>query len=183
MGEKVRNNLNYIIIGVVSLIMLGFIPLIGSQVGLEWKVPTTTAGWIVWSISKLSTAIFNILILHCFIQQGKLNVRDDPMYVKANEILHNADKGLFKKPRSPKEYFKQVYGKKGTMLFFSTCIGLVGFSQALITFELTEFISQLIVVIMGVIFGLLQMKSTEAFWTTEYYEYAKIETSKEKENV
>lgn len=47
-------------------------------------------------------------------------------------------------------------------------------------FDWISFLTYLLTLIMGVIFGVLEMKTVEAFWTEEYYEYAK---RLEEENV
>lgn len=78
-----------------------------------------------------------------------------------------------KKARSPHEYHKDIYGKKGLTIFIMTLLGTVGLSQALLTFDVKEFIVQFVALVMGIIMGVLQMKDTEAFWTEEFLEYAK----------
>lgn len=45
--DKVKQCLNYIVIGIVSLIALVFLPMLGSTVGLGWNIPNTTVGWVV----------------------------------------------------------------------------------------------------------------------------------------
>lgn len=44
--------INYIVIGVISLAVVTFLPLIGSTAGLGFKVPDTIAGWIVWAVVR-----------------------------------------------------------------------------------------------------------------------------------
>lgn len=181
--EKARQYLYYILVGVISVVMLIFMPMLGSTTGLQWTLPTTTAGWIVYVICKLCSAGFNISLFHCFNKQGKLNILKHPGYLEAQQILKEADAKSIKHPRSPFQYHRDIYGKKGITIFLMTLLGTVGLSQALITFDAKEFLVQLIALIIGVIFGLLQMKDTEAFWTEEYLDYAKdyIETKKNNE--
>ena len=85
--EKAKLWLNYIIIGVVSLIALIFFPMIGSTVGLGWNTPTTAVGWIVWIVIKVLVAILNIIIFHCFMCQAKINIKDNAQYIEARKIL------------------------------------------------------------------------------------------------
>ena len=47
MYEKYRLYKNYAIIGIISVLLLGFLPFVGSEVGLAFVLPTTIAGWIV----------------------------------------------------------------------------------------------------------------------------------------
>lgn len=77
----------YFIIGIVSFIALVFLPMLGTTIGLQWNLPETVVGWIVWITVKVIVAIINILIFHSFICQGKLNVKDNPNYQKALEIM------------------------------------------------------------------------------------------------
>lgn len=172
--DGVRKYLYYILVGVISLIMLIFIPMLGSSAGLQWVLPTTTAGWIVYVICKLCSAGFNISLFHCFNKQGKLNVLNDQQYLEARKILkETGDQCMVKKARSPHQYHKDIYGKKGLTIFIMTLLGTIGLSQAILTFDLKEFIVQLIALILGVIMGVLQMKDTESYWTEEYLEFAK----------
>ena len=168
----------YIIIGIISLVALFFLPMIGSEAGLAWNVPTTVVGWIVYIVSKLLVATLNILIFHCFILQAKINVQGDPNYVEANNILGKVSPSDTDKIRSPGEYYREVYGKKGVTIFITSVISAVGLTQAVLTFDLISMLTYFFTVLMGLIFGVLQMNQTEIFWTSEYLRYAK-KTKKE----
>lgn len=183
MEEKnnVQAYLYYILIGVISLIMLIFLPMAGSVAGLAWVLPTTTAGWVVYVVSKLSSAGFNVAIFHCFNKQGKLNIQNNPSYLEAKNILQIAHENKEIIFRSPSQFSKDIYSKKGFTIFITTLLGAVGLGQAILTFNLVEFLVQLVALIIGVIFGVLQMKSTEEYWTVEYLGYAKYELKKSKE--
>lgn len=163
----------YIIIGIVSSISLFFLPMLGSSVGLSWDLPTTPAGWAVYISTKILVAIINILIFHCFIQQAKINVKNDRRYKEAKEILDEVKPESTERFRSPQEYFKGVYSTKGLTIFVTSILGAVGLTQAVLTFDLIEMLTYAFTVLMGVIFGVLQMNQTEVFWTEEYLGYAK----------
>ena len=173
-----KNYLYYILIGVVSFIMLVFLPMMGSVAGLEWTLPTTLVGWIVYVISKLSSAAFNVSIFHCFNKQGKLNISKNKDYLQAQELLQIAHENKEIYYRSPFQFSRDIYGKKGVTIFVTTLLGTIGLSQSILTFNLIEFIVQLISLIIGIIFGILQMKNTEEYWTVEYLGYAKNEQRK-----
>ena len=79
--------LNYIIVAVVSLVMLLFLPFLGSEVGLGFTFPDTAAGWIVYIVTKGITAIANLLLFHCFLCQAKINVKGDERYIRAREMM------------------------------------------------------------------------------------------------
>ena len=182
MYEKWKRLQYYVIIGIISLIALLFLPMLGSEAGLTWIVPTTTVGWIVYIASKLVVSGTNILIFHCFILQGKTNILNHPNYIKAQEILCNVEKKEFA-PKSPQEWHKSVYGKKGTTVFITTLLSSIGLTQAVLTFNLVTFLTYLFTVIGGIIFGILQMNQEEIYWTEEYLAYAKLEKEKHDDNL
>lgn len=173
----------YVIIGVVSLIMLIFMPMLGTEIGLEWNLPDTKVGWIVWATSKTCSASFNVLIFHCFNKQGKQNSLNNENFKEAKKILLENDCQPVENPRSPNEYSREIYTKKGTTIFLTTALGAIGLGQAILTFNPLEFIVQLISLIVGLIFGFMQMKATEEYFTQEYLEYAKNFVKKEKKDV
>lgn len=173
MMDRVRQYLYYCLVGAISIVMLIFMPMLGSAAGLQWVLPTTAAGWIVYIVCKLCSAGFNIGLFHCFNKQGKLNIEKHEQYIEAKKLLKQYDARDIKKARSPHEYHRDIYGKKGLTIFIMTLLGTVGLSQAVLTFDGKEFIVQLIALVIGIIMGILQMKDTESFWTEEFLEYAK----------
>lgn len=162
----------YTIIGIISLIALFFLPMIGSSAGLEWNLPNTLVGWCVWVLSKLIVAVINILIYHCFIQQAKVNVRDNEKFLEAQSILVTADieKDV---PRGPKEYLHGLYSKKSISIFVTTMLSAIGLTQAVLSFDWIAMLTYFFTILMGLIFGVIQMNETEQYWTEEYWRYAK----------
>lgn len=169
--DRVRQNLYYVIIAVLSIVVLVFLPMLSSSVGLGWNIPNTTAGWIVWILMKVIVATLNVLIFHSFMEQGKLNINDHPDYIKAREILQGVHVKSAE-PRSPKKYKGQQYGKKGVTIFFSTALATAALTQALLAYNWVEMLTYLFTIIMGIVFGVMQMKSAEEYWTEEYLNYA-----------
>ena len=170
----IREWQNYIIIGLVSFITIFCLPFIGSNIGLKLILPNTFAGWMVYTVSKVMVAMINVLLFHCFMQQAKINIKDDPKYREANEILSRL--GYLNKwePRGPLEWQKLQYKRKGTTIAISTLISAVGLSQAILAFDWIMLVSYAIIIIFGLIFGVLQMSAAEEYWTAEYWEYAKV---------
>lgn len=171
--EKWKQYQWYVLVGILSIVFVFFLPMLGTEVGLAWTIPNTTIGWIVFVITKLMTAVLNILIFHCFICQAKVNVQKDKNYLEACEILCTVESNEELQPKSPRKYFTSVYGKKGTTLFVTSLISAVGLTQAILTFDWIQMLTYLFTVIMGVIFGIIQMNATEEYWTGEYLRYAK----------
>lgn len=169
--DKVKLWMYYIIIGIVSLIALIFFPMLGSTVGLGWSLPTTTVGWIVWVTVKVLVALINVIIFHCFMCQAKINVKDNKQYIEARKILKDLEEKNYL-PMAPNKWVRRQYLGKGTTIAITTFLSTIALSQAILAFDWVSMLSYLFTIVMGVIFGILQMKSAEEYWTEEYYEYA-----------
>ena len=176
--DKVKQWLYYFIIGIISFIALTFLPMIGSSVGLGWNIPNTVVGWMVWVTIKLIVATLNVLIFHCFMQQAKLNVKNNENYKMARAILvKQKEKEVL--PKSPHKWNSQQYIKRGGAIFITTGLSTIALTQAILTFDYVSMLTYLFTIIMGLIFGILQMKTAEEYWTEEYLQYALM---KEREN-
>lgn len=180
--ELVNNYTYYILIVVLSLIAAFFLPMLGSTIDGGFNLPSNAAGWAVFIVTKTIAAIVNVLLLVCFVNQGKLNVRNDPKYLEAVQILGKTKKQHEKRPRSPEKFYGTIYGKKGTTIFISSILSTFSLTQAILTFDWVSLLTYGFVVLIGVIFGVLQMKKTELYWTDEYLAYAKEIEQEEKQN-
>lgn len=168
----------YGIIVIISILALFIIPLLGSEIGLVFNLPDTAAGWIVFIITKIMVGFLSFMIFHCFILQAEINVRDNPNYIEAKEILKLKNDEDQIKPRSPKEWSKQAYGKKGLSLFITSTVSAFGLTQAVLTFDLATMLTYLFTIVTSVIIGILQMNEKENYWCAEYLRYARyIETT------
>lgn len=173
MAETIKQYTYYLIIFIVSLISVFFLPFLGSTVGLEWNIPNTTVGWVVYVTTKVTVAALNVLLFHSFMQQAKVNVQKEEKYIKANEILGRIKIKEYH-PRSPKQFNMGEYGKKGTTIFITSALATVALSQALLSFDWVSMLTYIFTIIMGLIFGVMQMFKAEIYWTEEYYDYAKV---------
>lgn len=172
--DKLKLHIYYFIIGIISFISLVFLPMVGSEVGLAWNIPNTVIGWIVWIVVKLIIAAINVLIFHSFMQQAKINVKNNPKYKEAVTLLEN-DRNIKRNiPRSPHKWTAQQYLTKGGSLFLTTALTTIAFTQAILTFDWLAMLTYLFTIIMGIIFGIIQMKMAEDYWTDEFYKYAKM---------
>ena len=183
-GDSIRQTLKqgmyYIIIAVISLISVVFLPMVGTTLGLGWKLPDTTAGWVVWGVSRAIVATINVLLFHSFMEQAKLNIKDNERYKEARDILVKVKKKEHK-PKSPAQWNAAQYGKKGTTIFLSSAMSVVAIGQAVLSYEWATALAYLFTLGMGIIFGIMQMKKAETYWTTEYYEYALMKKRMEEE--
>lgn len=169
---KIRQTIYYWIIFLTSMVVLVFLPMVGSEAGLEFNIPTTTAGWILYIVTKLLVAVLNVIIFFSFMQQAKLSVKDDPKYVKACEIMGRVKKEKAYIPRAPRVWERKQYMHKGVTIFLTTAISVVALANAFLTYDYMALLTYAITIIMGIIFGLLQMAAAEEYWTREFYDYA-----------
>lgn len=178
--QSLKQGMYYIIIAVISFISVVFLPMLGSTLGLGWKLPDTTAGWVVWGISRAIVATINVLLFHSFMEQAKLNIKDNERYKEAREILVKV-KRKERKPKSPAQWNAAQYGKKGVTIFLASAMSVVAIGQAVLSYDWATALAYLFTLGMGIIFGIMQMKKAESYWTTEYYEYALMKKSMEEE--
>lgn len=178
--QSLKQGMYYIIIAVISFISVVFLPMLGSTLGLGWKLPDTTAGWVVWGASRAIVATINVLLFHSFMEQAKLNIKDNEHYKEARDILVKVKKKEHK-PKSPAQWNAAQYGKKGTTIFLSSAMSVVAIGQAVLSYEWATALAYLFTLGMGIIFGIMQMKKAETYWTTEYYEYALMKKRMEEE--
>lgn len=169
------NKFYYIIVGVVSFVSLVFLPFVGSTIGLGLSIPDTVAGWLVFIGVRIAVAIINVIIFNSFVSQAKINIKDDPDYMKA-WLIYNTKVTKERQPRSPRKYFRTVYGGKGVSIFASSILAATVLTQCILTWDIVSFLSYLFTIGFGIIFGLLQMKETENYWTLEFVDYVQQES-------
>lgn len=142
---------------------------------LGFTFPNTFSGWVIYVITKLIVAAINMLLFHCFMCQGKLNIKDNPFYLEAVAILKRW--GIWKdgsdSPRGPEEWLHQEYRGKGVWVAITSVLSAVIITQAVLTFDWISMLTYLFTIIMGVIFGLFQQDTAETYWTEEFWYYAK----------
>lgn len=180
--QSLKQGMYYIIIAVISFISVVFLPMLGSTLGLGWKLPDTTAGWVVWGASRAIVATINVLLFHSFMEQAKLNIKDDEHYKEARDILVKVKKKEHK-PKSPAQWNAAQYGKKGVSIFLASAMSVVAIGQAVLSYEWATALAYLFTLGMGIIFGIMQMKKAETYWTTEYYEYALMKKHEEEQQI
>lgn len=179
--DKVRQRLYYFLIGIISFISLVFLPMVGSSADIGWNLPTTAAGWAVWITTKIIVSILNVLLFHCFMEQAKLNVKENEKYKAAFDMLYKIAPKVYK-PRSPKQWNKREYLTKGITIFAFTALSTIALTQAILTFDYISLLTYLFTIVLGVVFGVIQMKKAEVYWTTEFYDFAVTFCEQHKEN-
>ena len=179
MKEKIKQYQGYFIIAILSMICIFFIPMMGSSVGVKFLIPTTIAGWVIWIVSKLAVILINMLIFDQFIRQGKINVKDNPNFLKAQAIFNQLETPEEEHLPTPREYFGRLYRSKGIKLFLSSLLSLVAFSNAILSFNWVTMLTYLFTIVVGIIFGWINMLEVENYWTDTYF---KLALKIEKEN-
>lgn len=172
--RQLRQYIYYILIFVISFLVLVFLPMLGTDLQMEFRLPSTPAAWVVFVITKSITAFVNVLLFYCFTEQAKLNIKNDERYIKANEILGKLDIKKEYKPRSPREYNFKLYAGKGTSIFLSTILSTFALSQAILTYDWISLLTYALVIIFGVIFGFINMYGVQDYYTTEFPLYAEM---------
>ena len=169
-----RQYLYYVIIGIFTFIVLVFMPMLGSSIDGGLKLPQGKGAWVMFVITRVFIAVTNIIIFYSFMQQAKLNVRNNKEYIEANKILLRVKNKRERKPMSPKKWEASQYLKKGTTLAIGTVFALFSLSQAILTYKYTDLISYVLLIFLATVFGIKKKKKAEIYWTTEYYRYAKM---------
>ena len=173
--EKLSLNFYYCLIFILSLLVMTvapmFTPSANTDLGIAAIFPHTPIGWAIYVCTKLFVGIVNLLLFHCFVKQAKINIKDNEKYIEACKIYEMYHPKEYN-PRSPKEYFGQLYRRKGIMIFLTSILSAIVLTNAILAFDLTAFVTYSMTILMGIIFGILKMKEVEAYWTSEFYDSA-----------
>lgn len=163
-----------LIVAILTIAILTIAPFItgGSEAKLEIMSLNTVEGWLVYLTPKVLTALGNMAATICFINQGQLNVREHPNYLKAREILRKTKNSKVKKPRSPSSFFVPMYANKLLSTIVTTALGLLIIGELVLNFDVIQFISIMVTEITTVIIGLFGMLNTQDYLTDEYLAYA-----------
>lgn len=135
--------------------------------------------WYEW----LFTIISEVLTVTTFIGfsiQGKLNVKDDARKLEADKIL-----GKLKikevKPQSPKSFESKAYISKGIMVSVTTVGTCILAPIIAIDFNAATLIALAISSMTSIVFGILNMKRFEDYYTHEYVRYAEWKEEEDKQ--
>lgn len=178
---KIKQALNdysiYIIIVLVTSIVVFIPPLVGGCLQGDVAVffPSTPSGWILWAMTNAGASLGNVAILILFKMQAKKNVRNDPNYVKANDIMNKMieEKAVFV-PRSPKAMDRKDYITKSIFIVMSTLSSFMVLSSIIVKFDVMTLISTLLSAVMALCFSWVTMLNNEEYWTNEYLLYAEM---------
>lgn len=177
---KFKQGIYYILVVVLSLTALIVFPMLdSSSITFKNAFPTTPTGWFIWALERTLIVVMNLLILTLFIKQARVNVKENANYKKAVEILERTKPKEYK-PISPKAYYSKTYARKGTSLAFTTLASLFAIGDAVINYNYLLLIATAVTVIFAVTFGVVSMKDTEIYLTSDYLTWAEF-IEKEKQ--
>lgn len=173
--EKFSLNFYYCLIFLLSLLVMTvapmFTPNANTDLGITAIFPHSVIGWAIYVCTKVFVAVVNLLLFHCFVKQAKLNIKDNEKYIAACKIYEMYHPKEYN-PRGPKQYFGQLYRKKGIMIFLTSMLSAVVLTNAILSFDVTAFVTYCMTIVMGLVFGILKMKEVETYWTGEFYDAA-----------
>ena len=172
---KLNLNFYYVLIFILSLMVMTVAPMFtpgaNSDLGVAAIFPHSPVGWAIYICTKLFVGVVNLLLFHCFVKQAKINIKDNEKFIEACKIYEMYHPREYN-PRSPKQYFGQLYRKKGIMIFLTSMLSAVVLTNAILQFDLTSFVTYCMTILMGIIFGILKMKEVESYWIGEFYDSA-----------
>ena len=183
--EKFSLNFYYCLIFLLSILVMTvapmFTPSANTDLGISAIFPHSVIGWAIYVCTKLFVGVVNLLLFHCFVKQAKINIKDNEKYIAACKIYDMYHPKEYN-PRGPKQYFGQLYRKKGIMIFLTSMLSAVVLTNAILSFDVTAFVTYSVTILMGIIFGILKMKEVEVYWTGEFYDSAmKLESKYQKQ--
>ncbi len=174
----------YMVICVVLLLVTVLIPFLAGGINAQdfnYYIPKSAGGWIIFWAIRIGTVVGNITVYGLFKAQAKTNVKDDPAYLKACELLNklNGEEGFI--PVSPKKKAAKDWTTKGVFMTITTAAESIVIGTLIFNFDIVTFVSCISSSITAVLFGIVQMVKDEIYWTEEYLLYAEYVTQKKKE--
>lgn len=173
----------YMVIGVILLLVTVLVPFLAGGINAQdfnYYIPETTEGWIIFWAIRAGTVVGNVTVYGLFKAQAKTNVKYDPDYKKACELLNklNGEEGFI--PMSPKQKTAKDWITKGLFMTLTTASESIVIGTLIFNFDIVTFISCLSSSITAVLFGIVQMVKDEVYWTEDYLLYAEYVTEQLK---
>ena len=180
--EQLKLYTYYILIAILSLLSVIVFPILNSTADISDTFPKDPTGWVMYCLIRVLVVVMNMLIFTNFLQQSKLNVKDEENYKRANQILGRCKPKDYH-PRSPKQYLTKEYTVKGAFLVVSTVASLFVIGNAIINYDYMLLIATVFSVINSIVFGIMTMRKAEIYYVSEYLDYALLIEKKLNEKV
>lgn len=169
--EQLKLYTYYILIAILSLLSVIVFPILNSTADISDTFPKDPTGWVMYCLIRVLVVVMNMLIFTNFLQQSKLNVKDEVNYKRANQILGRCKPKDYH-PRSPKQYLTKEYTVKGAFLVVGTVASLFVIGNAIINYDYMLLIATVFSVITSIVFGIMTMRKAEIYYVSEYLDYA-----------
>lgn len=169
--EQLKLYTYYILIAILSLLSVIVFPILNSTADISDTFPKDPTGWVMYCLIRVLVVVMNMLIFTNFLQQSKLNVKDEVNYKRANQILGRCKPKDYH-PRSPKQYLTKEYTVKGAFLVVGTVASLFVIGNAIINYDYMLLIATVFSVIISIVFGIMTMRKAEIYYVSEYLDYA-----------
>ena len=180
--EQLKLYTYYILIAILSLLSVIVFPILNSTADISDTFPKDPTGWVMYCLIRVLVVVMNMLIFSNFLQQSKLNVKDEENYKRANQILGRCKPKDYH-PRSPKQYLTKEYTVKGAFLVVGTVASLFVIGNAIINYDYMLLIATVFSVITSIVFGIMTMRKAEIYYVSEYLDYALLIEKKLNEKV
>lgn len=180
--EQLKLYTYYILIAILSLLSVIVFPILNSTADISDTFPKDPTGWVMYCLIRVLVVVMNMLIFTNFLQQSKLNVKDEENYKRANQILGRCKPKDYH-PRSPKQYLTKEYTVKGAFLVVGTVASLFVIGNAIINYDYMLLIATVFSVITSIVFGIMTMRKAEIYYVSEYLDYALLIEKKLNEKV
>lgn len=177
--SQIKENLNYIyiVLMVIVNIVLNILVIEDGNVGVSY--PSTTLGWILWTVRLVLQTTIGCLILNAFRRQGiKLGHKDESVkmaYQRYLEAIRRTKKGAV--PRSLKQYLG-THGARDTasksIIYIITTI-LVG--SLMIGANWSSILALVVNIILSVAFGIKALMEAEDYVITELIIWYQLKTA------
>ena len=165
----------YGVIVAILIIVLFIVPLISGGINANdfgYYLPKSVRGWIVFWAIRAGTVAGNMCVYGLFKAQAKTNAKDNPSFIKANEILNKLYGTKQFIPQSPRKKAVKDWTTKGVIVLLTTAAESIVIGSLIFNWDMVTFLSCITSSITAVLFGIVAMVKDEVYWTEEYLAYA-----------
>lgn len=175
-NDTIKQSRYYLVIVIASLVGLVLLPALKVSDGsIGFVFPQTKVEWFIWAFSRVAVIILSIAIYFSFTDQGWLRASRTPEFKQAEQIMIALSlvKAEEKKdPINPFKWSKLVKTKKVCTMVVMSITTFIAFGQMILNFDIQTFLSYLVTIGMGLVYGIMQMFDSEDMWSIGYLEFA-----------
>jgi len=181
--ERLKQNINWIGIGLVSLAMFLFslFSVSDGEVNVR-PFPASAVGWILWTVNIFAPAFLSVVIVQAFRQEGvRIAHKDIPEVREArSEWLEATAKDKTSKFLSKEQYYRKELLHDGIVKFFAVSILSFAVVSVSLRGDLSNIIALVFQLILSIGFGLPKMFRAIDFCIDNLIPWYKKETERIK---